>query len=109
MGTVTAIDGSGAQWKIEVSFDDSVEPKRVMHNFVRKISSPDTRPFIFWDKQWRPLYAAWLASRRRHEEALNSFRPVPDQNLLRQLRDAEDQARTRLEAFLADEATGIHG
>jgi hypothetical protein len=112
LGTVTAIDGVPCQsahdpaptWKIDVVFDGGVGPKRVIHTFLTKVGSTEIRPFIFWDKQWRALRQAWLDARRRHEEALITFRPPPHRNEIERLRANECAALEALEAFIASDA-----
>lgn len=43
-----------------------------------KVSSPDSRPFSHWDRQWLTLLQAWLAARRDVEQLPSSFRSVPE-------------------------------
>jgi hypothetical protein len=116
LGNVTAIDGGPSQnthdpapkWKVEVVFDGDVGPKRVIHTFLTMVGSPETRPFIFWDKQWQALRQAWLDARRRHEVALMTFRPPPHRSEVERLRGNESEALEALEAFIASDAEGRH-
>lgn len=116
LGTVTGIDGGPCQsahdpspkWKIDVLFDGDVGLKRVIHTFLTKVGSTDVRPFIFWDKQWRALRQVWLDARRRHEEALITFRPPPHRNEIERLRGNECAALEALEAFIASDLGGRH-
>lgn len=101
--------GSSSGWRIPVRWDD---PNRnstvVMHYALRKVSSPDSRPFTYWDRQWKPLVQAWIAVRREVEMAASVFRPVPDLDDLARLRDAERNAYEAMQRFWEQEQAGEH-
>ena len=108
-GNSTAADHGQTVQKVTVACDDPQRGKiRVLGSFLRKIASPDTRPFVYWDRQWRPLHADWLAARRAVEQALAGLRPAPDRDKLEGLRAAEAATLEALERFLADEQAGLH-
>lgn len=123
LGTVVAIDGPpsvGAPrgpgspppnaWKVTVACDDPARGAiRVLSTFLTKVASPDARPFVYWDRQWRPLRDRWLQARDAVEKALETFRPLPDPDVLARLRAAEQEALESLERFLAEERAGAHG
>lgn len=55
-GYINGTEVTGNGYPVTVSWDD---PDRreftVMSYALKKVSSPDVRPFIFWEKQWQPL------------------------------------------------------
>lgn len=96
-------------WTVPVTWDNpSITAKRVVSTFLSKLSSPDARPFSYYDKQWQPLLATWRAARRNYEEAVSSFRPIPDSEQLKHLKHIENDAWLAMQAFLQDEANGKH-
>lgn len=96
-------------WMIPVRWDDPARTSdRVDHSALTKVSSPDARPFTYWDRQWQPLLKAWLAARRAYEDAAKAFRPLPAPEVLAQLRAAEESAYAAMEAFKQDEREGRH-
>lgn len=98
-----------AGWRIPVRWDDpSRTATAVAHHVLRKVSSPDSRPFTFWDRQWQPLLQTWLAARRETEQALSSFRPTPDLAVVAALKHKEEQASEAMQRFLEDEMSGKH-
>lgn len=111
LGTVSRVDGSPLQkpsepapaWKVEVIFDGGVGTKRVLNTFLVKVSSPEIRPFIFWDRQWQALRQVWLNARRSHEEALSKFRPPPKPEDIERLRTTENDALLTLHDFIASD------
>lgn len=80
-----------------------------MHQALRKVASPDSRPFTFWDRQWQPLLQAWKAARRETEQALSGFRPAPDLADVARLKDNELRAFDAMQRFLDEEGSGKHG
>lgn len=98
-----------AGWSIPVRWDDpSRTAGAVMHHALRKVASPDSRPFTFWDRQWQPLLQAWTAARRETEEALSSFRPASDPADVARLQAKELRALEAMQQFLDEEAVGRH-
>lgn len=98
-----------AGWSIPVRWDDPARTaSEVMHAGLRKVFSPDSRPFTYWDRQWQPLLQAWCAARREVERALSSFRPAPSPVDVERLRKAEQQAFNALQRFWEDERAGKH-
>lgn len=96
-------------WTVPVAWDDpSRTAGKVAHWALTKVSSPDARPFTYWDRQWQPLLKGWLAARRKTEEAQAGFRPAPDPERVRALQAAEAEAYAAMQAFLADEAASRH-
>lgn len=104
-GTVLSIEKTA----VEVLFDDIPDaPKRFIPSFATKISSPGSRPFKYWDREWQELRAAWLTARRAAETSLMGFRPAPDSAAVRAATAREDAARQAMEVFLQDERDGRH-
>ncbi|RTL32638.1 MAG: hypothetical protein EKK47_04535 [Burkholderiales bacterium] len=98
-----------AGWSIPVKWDDpSRTAGAVMHHALRKVASPDSRPFSFWSQQWQPLLQAWIAARRETEQTLSSFRPTPDPVSVVSLKDNEQRAFEAMQRFLDDENSGKH-
>lgn len=98
-----------AGWSIPVRWDDPARTaSAVMHAGLRKVSSPDCRPFTYWDRQWQPLLQPWLAARRDVERALSIFRPAPSPVDVERLKKIEQQAFDALQGFWEDERAGKH-
>lgn len=98
-----------AGWSIPVQWDDpSRTADAVMHHALRKVASPNSRPFTFWNRQWQPLLQAWMAARRETEQALSSFRPAPDTADVARLKDKELRALEAMQRFLDEEGSGNH-
>ncbi|WFM72509.1 hypothetical protein [Halomonas sp. CKK8] len=101
------------QWRILVRWDD---PERAESSIVfksdgsiiRKVSSPDSRPFTYWDRQWQPLLKAWLSARREVEQIASSFRPLPNYAELTRAIDAEREAYQAMQEFWEKEKEGKH-
>jgi hypothetical protein len=89
----------GHGYPVMVKWDD---PERrdsgVMHWALTKVSSPDVRPYIFWDKQYQPLREHWLSARRRVEQLSVSFEP--DWTELDKAIDAEEEAWVKIREFI---------
>lgn len=79
-----------------------------MHQALRKVSSPDYRPFGHWDRQWQPLLQAWLAARRDVEQISSSFRPLPEPHALIQMQDVERKAFEAMQRIWEEEKLGWH-
>ncbi len=98
-----------AGWNIPIRWDD---PKQtagaVMHQALCKVSSPDSRPFAHWDRQWQPLLQAWLVARREVERVSSSFRPAPETADLTQAQEAERRAFEAMQRFREEERAGGH-
>ncbi len=98
-----------AGWRVRVQWDN---PEKAdgdyLHSALRKISSPDARPFSYWDKQWQPLLQAWLTARREVEHLSGSFRPLPDAPKLAQAIRSEQEAHDAMKRFLDEEEAGEH-
>ncbi|SEJ56863.1 hypothetical protein SAMN04244579_04818 [Azotobacter beijerinckii] len=118
-GTVLAVHGyalgakrraqvgwTAVGYRVDVAWDD---PERkdssVMSWALAKVSFPDARPFIYWDKRWQPLRETWLQARREVEQLYATFRPVPDEQKLVQAMKAEAEAWAQVQAFLVEEET----
>jgi hypothetical protein len=98
-----------AGWSVPVRWDDpSRTATQVASHVLRKVSSPDSRPFAVWDRQWQPLLQAWIAARRDTERALSNFRPVPDLTSVAAMKLKEVQAFEAMEHFWEDEKSGRH-
>lgn len=98
-----------AGWRVSIKWDDlSRSDSQVMSQALRKVSSPDSRPFSYWDRRWQPLLAAWLAARRDLEQASMTFRPLPDAAVVKKLVALEASARDAMESFRRDETDGRH-
>lgn len=105
-----AVGGArNAGWSIPVRWDDpSRRPGLVMHYVLRKVSSPNSRPFTYWNRQWQPLLEAWLAARRELETFASTFRPVPNLGDLKRFQDAERKAFEAMQSFWEQERAGEH-
>lgn len=98
-----------AGWSVPVRWDDpSRTATKVLSHVLRKVSSPDSRPFAVWDRQWQPLLQAWITARRDTEEALSNFSPVPDLTTVAALKLKEAQAFEAMQQFWEDEGSGKH-
>jgi hypothetical protein len=98
-----------AGWSVPVKWDDPTRTAgAVMHQALRKVSSPDSRPFGHWDRQWQPLLQAWLAARRDVEQLSSSFRPVPEPHALTRMQDVERKAFEAMQRFWDAEQSGEH-
>jgi hypothetical protein len=98
-----------AGWSIPIRWDDpSRTAGAVMNHALRKVASPDSRPFTFWDRQWQPLLQVRKAARRETEQALSSFRPAPDPADVARLKDIELRAFEAMQRFLDEEGSGKH-
>lgn len=91
--------GPGNGYPVTVNWDD---PDRrdtsVMHWALTKVSSPDVRPYKFWDKQYQPLREHWLDARRKVEQLAVSFEP--DWAELDNAIDAEEKAWVKMKDFI---------
>lgn len=100
---------SEAGWSIPVRWDDAERTAgSVMHVALRKIESPDSRPFGYWDRQWQPLLKTWLTARREVEAALAGFRPAPESADMARVLDAERKAFEAMQRFWEQERAGEH-
>jgi len=98
-----------AGWAVPVKWDDPTRTAAtVMHQALRKVASPDSRPFGHWDRQWQPLLQTWLAARRDVERLSSEFRPVPDIRALRRAQEVEREAFEALQRFWEAEQSGEH-
>lgn len=98
-----------AGWIVPVQWDDPERTgKSVVSWALRKVSSPDSRPFTYWDRQWQPLLQEWLQARRALEAALMQFRPLPDKGKVELLQRQEEQAFVAMRAFVQAELDGRH-
>jgi uncharacterized protein (DUF2461 family) len=88
--------------------DETMKPGDVSDSALTKVSSPDARPFTYWNRQWQPLVLAWKAARKAVEEHASTFRPMPDPMRLQILLRQEDEAWQAMQRFLEDEAAGRH-
>ena len=96
-------------WAVPVRWDaESPTAHRVTHLTLTKVSSPKSRPFAYWDRQWQPLLATWIGARRAVEEAAREFRPSPSPELIGRLVAREQAARDAMVTFEADEQAGLH-
>lgn len=98
-----------AGWGVPVRWDDpDTKPCVCMHQALRKVSSPDSRPFTYWERQWQPLLQAWLVARQQVETAASTFRPMPDLGNLARLQDVERKAFEAMQGFWEQERAGDH-
>jgi hypothetical protein len=96
-------------WRVPVTWDDpGRQPSDVGSSALTKVSSPDARPFTYWDRQWQLLLQSWKAARKAVEDDTSAFRPVADPARLQILQRQEDEARHAMQCFLDDEAAGRH-
>lgn len=96
-------------YAVKVRWDDPARDEMsILSTALTKISSPDARPFTYWNKKWQPLYQSWLHARRELELAYSSFRPLPNPLTINIARQAEKEALAKLEDFLAQEKSGAH-
>jgi hypothetical protein len=98
-----------AGWRIPVKWDNPTRTAgAILHQALRRVSSPDSRPFGHWDRQWQPLLQAWLAARRDVERISASFRPAPEPHALTRMQDAERKAFEAMQRFWEEEQSGQH-
>lgn len=107
VGSVGGVRDAG--WSVPVRWDD---PKRtagaVVHHALRKVSSPDSHPFTYWDRQWQPLLQDWVTARREVEQAFSSFRPAPTLTEVTRIQEAERRAFEAMQHFWEKERAGEH-
>lgn len=98
-----------AGWTVPVNWDD---PKRASTKVaswaLRKMSSPDSRPFSYWNRQWQPLFQEWISARRTLEAQLVEFRPPPTSDKVARLQRLENEAFDAMQAFIQAEIDGHH-
>lgn len=93
-----------AGWRIDVKWDDSDRTASSVMSFaLRKVSSPDIRPFMYWDRQWQPLLQAWLNARREVERLSSTFRPLPDPAQIDLAFELEAAAYQAMQGFWREE------
>lgn len=97
-----------AGWWLHIRWDDPARADsemgyRVDSPHMRKVSSPDSRPFTYWDRQWQPLLQGWLAARRETERLASGFRPLPDKAELARALSAEQRAYEAMQEFCTRE------
>jgi hypothetical protein len=112
LGTVVGVSdhrSNTGEWRVDVDWDDKERnPCSVVSSFLGVVSRPNLRPFVYYDKQWKPLKANWLAARRNLENAVETFRPEPSPAGLIELQEIERLAWAELERFIEDDRTGRH-
>lgn len=98
--------GAGNGYPVTVAWNDpNGRESSVMSWALKKVSSPEIRPFIFLDKQWQPLRDEWLKARREVELLCKTFDPAPDQLKLDEVIKAEAEAWERVKDFIATPRT----
>jgi hypothetical protein len=98
-----------AGWRMVVRWDDaSRDACTVMDFALRKVASPESRPFSHYERHWNPLREEWLETRRRVEGLLSRFRPPCDPVALTDALEAEARALAALTRFVRDESDGKH-
>jgi len=108
LGRITTVDtrgyigggsNTGLGYPVTVVWDDPARREAtVMHWALKKVSSPDARPYIFWDKQWQPLREQWLRARRDVEQLCTTFEP--EWRKLDEAIDAEEEAWGKVREFI---------
>lgn len=89
----------GIGYPVTVKWDDRERrDTTVMHWALTKVSSPDVRPYKFWDKQYQPLREQWLSARRKVEQLSMSFEP--DWKELDKAIEAEEEAWVKMREFI---------
>lgn len=97
-----------AGWRVDVKWDAPEQRDNSVMSFaLRKVSSPDTRPFTHWDHKWQPLLQEWLRARREVERLASTFRPTPDACKLAQAMEAEMVAYKAMQAFQVEDAARV--
>ena len=91
----------GIVCRVKVEWDDPerVDSNSVMSWALEKVSSPNQRPYAYWEKQWRPLNQDWLAARRQVEHICSEFSPPPNEMELKAAIAKEKEAYTAMSAF----------
>ena len=112
-GALVAANPSGgvrdSGWSVSVRWDDeSRGPSKVIHHVLRKVSSPDSRPTSFYDRQWQPLYQNWFAARMEVQRICAEFRPPPEPAALARAQAVERTSFEAMQAFWAAERNGEH-
>jgi hypothetical protein len=96
-------------WRVSVLWDDkSRGPSEVIHHVLRKVSSPDSRPTSFYDRQWQPLRQNWLSARMEVQRICAEFRPPPEPAALTRAQAVEQAAFEAMQAFWTAESNGEH-
>lgn len=96
-------------WRVSVLWDDeSRGPSEVIHHVLRKISSPDSRPTSFYERQWQPLRQNWLAARKEVQRIGAEFRPPPEPAALARAQAVEREAFEAMQVFWEAESAGEH-
>ncbi len=98
-----------AGWRVSVLWDDeSRGHSEVIHHVLRKISSPDSRPTSFYERQWQPLRQNWLAARMEVQRICAEFRPPPEHAAIARAQAVEREAFEAMQAFWDAESAGEH-
>lgn len=94
-------DRGGHGYRVTVEFADPPRTVPLMDWALKKVSSPDTRPFVYWDRQWQPLHQQWLNARREVELVCKTFEPAPDESALAKAIEKERSAWQAMQVFIA--------
>ena len=107
LGKVLSVEGKDShQYRVTVAWGDpGRKDSTVMGWALKKVASPDVRPFVYWDKQWQVLRKAWLDARRKVELHCQTFDPEPDKQALAKAISAETGAWDAMVKFLESPRT----
>jgi hypothetical protein len=98
-----------AGWTVPVNWHDPDRSSTKVASWaLRKVSSPDSRPFSYWNRRWQPLFQKWVQARRTLETHLAEFRPPPDADKVATLQRLERDALAAMQAFIQAERDGHH-
>lgn len=98
-GHNNAGSNTGPGYPVTVVWDDQTRRETTVMNWaLSKVSSPDVRPYIFWDKQWQPIREEWLKARRQVEKLCATFEP--EWQKLDEAIDAEEEAWVKVRDFI---------
>jgi hypothetical protein len=100
-GYTDGVSNTGNGYPVTVVWEDTTRRETtVMHWALRKVSSPEVRPFIYWDKQWQPLREEWLKARREVERLCLTFDPAPEWQKLDAVMKTEEEAWMKMKVFI---------
>ncbi|MBV2147694.1 hypothetical protein KRZ98_05260 [Sphingobium sp. AS12] len=98
-----------AGWRVKVKWDDNAKGEtEISSGHLIKVSSPDQRPFAYWNRRWETLLSDWKKARRETEELASQFRPIPDIAQINEALSKEKWLWTEIEKWWSDEAAGRH-
>ncbi|MGM0832434.1 MAG: hypothetical protein ACQEUK_06315 [Pseudomonadota bacterium] len=93
-------NSKGPVCQVSVQWDSPDQQDNTLMSWaLKKMSSPDQRPYLYWEKQWIPLREEWLKARKDVERSCSTFSPPPNDEKLSAALLREKLAFEALETF----------